>query len=146
MQHSKLLVSKSLEISPHTLTFLFSSNKNWLNLFYSKLILHVLDINRRRYSCSGDSFCSFISVQPVHFTFILHFTIKLPNSNSILDVCKWPCSLKVKLHGTICNNDFQLIAALQCRNNVATLCCTNNRRCDSSRVTSFKSLFVRGGL
>ena len=24
----------------------------------------------------------------------------------------------------------------QCRNNVATLCCANNRRCESSRVTS----------
>ena len=45
MQHSKLLVSKSLEISQHTFTFLFSSNNNWLNLFYSKLFLNFLDIS-----------------------------------------------------------------------------------------------------
>lgn len=47
----------------------------------------------------------------VHFTFILHFTINLSKSNSILDVC--PCSLKVKLHEMICNNDFECITALQ---------------------------------
>lgn len=49
MQHSKLLVLKSLEISPHTFTFLFSSNKNWLNFFYSKLFLHFLDISTGEY-------------------------------------------------------------------------------------------------
>lgn len=49
MQHSKLLVLKSLEISPHTFTFLFSSNMNWLNFFYSKLFLHFLDISAGEY-------------------------------------------------------------------------------------------------
>ena len=118
LQHSKLLVLKGLEISQRTFTFLFSSNKNWLILFYSKLFSHFLDISTREdIQCSGDSFCSLISVQPVHFTFIPHFN---SNSNSILDVCKWSCSLKVKLHGTICNNDFQRITALQSRNNVAS--------------------------
>ena len=35
-----------------------------------------------------------------------------------------------------CNN------SKQCRNNVATLCCAQNRRCESSRVTSIKCRFV----
>ena len=66
-----------------------------------------------------------------------------------------PLSLfKVMLHRTIGNDGFSCNTALQCwnnvgtmleqccnhskqcRNNVATLCCTKNRRCESSRVTS----------
>ena len=31
----------------------------------------------------------------------------------------------------------------QCRNNVATLCCAKNRRCESSRVTSPLGRYVR---
>ena len=62
-------------------------------------------------------------------------------------------SLKVTLQGTIRNDDFLRNTALQCWNNVATIwtnvatmekpwgrgwqqCCTKNRRCESSRVTS----------
>ena len=55
--------------------------------------------------------------------------------------------LKVMLNGTIRNDGFyaQQSAAMleqccnhskQCRNNVATLCCAKNRRCESSRLTS----------
>ena len=51
--------------------------------------------------------------------------------------------MKVILHGTIRNDDFQRNTALQCwnhtviiGNNVATLCLAKNRRCESSRVTS----------
>ena len=55
--------------------------------------------------------------------------------------------LKVMFNGTIRNDGFyaQHSAAMleqccnyskQCRNNVATLCCAKNRRCESSRVTS----------
>ena len=47
------------------------------------------------------------------------------------------------LHGTIHDNDFQHNTALQCwnnvvttQNNVATLSCTKNCHCKSSRVTS----------
>ena len=54
-----------------------------------------------------------------------------------------PETVKVMLHGTIRNDDFQRNTASQywnnvitIRNNVATLCCTENRRCKSSRVTS----------
>ena len=44
--------------------------------------------------------------------------------------------LKVMLHGTTRNDDFQPNTTLQCWNNVAALCCAKNRRCESSRVTS----------
>ena len=56
--------------------------------------------------------------------------------------------LKVMLHGTICNQ-LHSVAMLeqccnhskQCSNNGVVLCCAENRRCKSSRVTSpFKSL------
>ena len=43
---------------------------------------------------------------------------------------------KVMLHRTICNDDFYRKTALQCRNNVVTLCCAKNRCCESSSVTS----------
>ena len=47
---------------------------------------------------------------------------------------------KVTLHGTIRNSVAMLEQCCkhskQCLNNVATLCCAKNRRCESSRVTS----------
>ena len=62
--------------------------------------------------------------------------------NIILHTLGQTC-IKVTLHGTIHNDDFWHNTALQCwnnvvtlRNNVATLYCTKNRRCESSRVTS----------
>ena len=59
----------------------------------------------------------------------------------------WDRSLKVVLYGTIRKDDFLLNTVLQCwnnvgtvRNNVATLCCPKNRRCESSRVSYFSVL------
>ena len=69
-------------------------------------------------------------------------TVKFFSRSKIRPV---PCdrSLKVILHGTIRNGEFLLNTALQCwsnivtiRNNVATLCCSKNRRYESSRVSS----------
>ena len=45
-------------------------------------------------------------------------------------------TLKVMLHGTIREVEQCCTYSQQCRNNVATLCCAKNRRCESSRVTS----------
>ena len=43
-------------------------------------------------------------------------------------------TLKVMLHEMICNDDFQRNTALQCWNNVAMLCCAENRHRESSCV------------
>ena len=50
----------------------------------------------------------------------------------------WFTPVKVILHGTIRNEDFERNTALQFWNDVVRLCCAENRRCDSSRVTSPK--------
>ena len=54
----------------------------------------------------------------------------------------WACVLKVMLHGRFLTQHNVAIleqcynCSTQCRNNVARLCCANNRRCESSRLTS----------
>ena len=72
-----------------------------------------------------------------------------PNNTDTIERTRqpWHNPFKVMLHRTIRNDNFlaQNNAAMlkqccnhskQCRNNVATLCCVKNRRCESSRVTS----------
>ena len=82
-------------------------------------------------------------------------TLAVPGASPALWICfsYVPSStprLKVMLHGTISNDDFQHSAAMlkqccnhskQCRNNVATLCCAKNRRCESSRVPTTHLIF-----
>ena len=70
----------------------------------------------------------------IHFHYLNHTRLVLKENFNII---------KVMLHATIRNDDFLRNTTLQCRNsvvtirnNVATLCCAKNRRCESSRVTS----------